>query len=43
MNSGKLVSDEIVSDLIEKFISNKEFKNRLIFDGYPRNKFKQKI
>ena len=38
MNSGKLVSDEIVSDLIEKFISNKEFRNRLIFDGYPRNK-----
>ena len=38
MNSGKLVSDEIVSDLIEKFISNNEYNNRLIFDGYPRNK-----
>ena len=38
MNSGQLVSDEIVSNLIEKFISNKEFKTRLIFDGYPRNK-----
>ena len=38
MNSGKLVSDTIASDLIEKFISNKEFNNRLIFDGYPRNK-----
>ena len=38
MNSGKLVSDHIVSDLIEKFISNKIFKSRLIFDGYPRNK-----
>jgi adenylate kinase len=38
MNSGKLVSDKIVSDLIEKFISNDEYKNRLIFDGYPRNK-----
>ena len=38
MNSGQLVSDQIVSNLIEKFISNKEFKNRLIFDGYPRNK-----
>ena len=37
MNSGHLVSDQIVSDLIEKFISNNEFKNRLIFDGYPRN------
>ena len=38
MNSGQLVSDNIVSDLIEKFISNEKFKNRLIFDGYPRNK-----
>ena len=37
MNSGSLVSDEIVGKLIEKFISKNEFKNRLIFDGYPRN------
>ena len=38
MNSGNLVSDKIASDLIEKFISLDKFKNRLIFDGYPRNK-----
>ena len=37
INSGDLVSDEIVSELIEKFISKKEFQNRIIFDGYPRN------
>ena len=37
MNNGELVSDEIVSDLIEKFISNNNYTNRLIFDGYPRN------
>tara|TARA_B100000902_G_C27090135_1_gene803400 strand:- start:90 stop:740 length:651 start_codon:yes stop_codon:yes gene_type:complete len=37
MNSGQLVSDKVVSDLIEKFISNNEYKNRFIFDGYPRN------
>ena len=37
MNSGTLVSDEIVSTLIEKFISKVEFKNKFIFDGYPRN------
>ena len=36
MNSGELVSDEIVGDLIEKFISNKNYKNKIIFDGYPR-------
>ena len=37
INTGNLVSDEIVGNLIEKFITNKEYKNRLIFDGYPRN------
>ena len=37
INSGNLVSDKVVSDLIEKHISNKNYKNRLIFDGYPRN------
>jgi adenylate kinase len=38
MNSGMLVSDSIVSDIIEKFISKVDYKDRLIFDGYPRNK-----
>ena len=42
MNSGKLVSDNIVSDLIEKFISDTNYKDRLIFDGYPRNKSQAK-
>ena len=37
INSGHLVSDNIVSDLIEKYISNQTYKSRLIFDGYPRN------
>tara|TARA_E500000331_G_C17214230_1_gene695142 strand:+ start:104 stop:754 length:651 start_codon:yes stop_codon:yes gene_type:complete len=37
VNTGSLVSDDIVSKLIENFISKKEFKNRVIFDGYPRN------
>ena len=37
INTGNLVSDEIVGNLIEKFIANKNYKNRLIFDGYPRN------
>ncbi len=36
MNSGELVSDKIVSNLIEKFISNEDYKNKIIFDGYPR-------
>ena len=37
INTGNLVSDQIVGNLIEKHISNNNFKNRLIFDGYPRN------
>ena len=37
MNSGNLVSDKIVSDLIKIYISNNDFNDRLIFDGYPRN------
>ncbi len=37
INSGELVSDTIVANLIEKFISNNEYKNKIIFDGYPRN------
>ena len=37
INSGNLVSDQIVGNLIEKYVSKKEFKDKLIFDGYPRN------
>ena len=37
INSGSLVSDLIVSNLIEKIISDKKYQNRIIFDGYPRN------
>tara|TARA_Y100000816_G_scaffold179637_1_gene129892 strand:+ start:28 stop:600 length:573 start_codon:yes stop_codon:yes gene_type:complete len=36
INSGELVSDNIVSNLIEKFVSNDNYKNKIIFDGYPR-------
>ena len=55
INSGELVSDKIVGNLIEKFVSNDSYKNQIIFDGYPRtliqaknldnllNKYKQKI
>ena len=43
INSGALVSDLIVSDLIEKIVSNKEYQNRIIFDGYPRNLNQAKI
>ena len=37
VNKGSLVSDEIINSLIENIFSNKKYKNRIIFDGYPRN------
>jgi len=37
VNSGSLVSDDIINNLIETIVSNKNYKNRIIFDGYPRN------
>tara|TARA_Y100000590_G_scaffold451676_1_gene593477 strand:+ start:616 stop:1266 length:651 start_codon:yes stop_codon:yes gene_type:complete len=36
INSGKLVSDEIVNNLIEDIISNSSISNKFLFDGYPR-------
>ena len=37
VNSGSLVSDEIINTLIENIVSRENYKNRIIFDGYPRN------
>ena len=36
MNDGKFVDDEIINKLIKKIIFDKQKKNKLIFDGYPR-------
>ncbi len=55
INSGSFVSDDIVSELIEKVLKEDKYKSRIIFDGYPRSlnqaknldylltKYKQKI
>ena len=37
LEKGLFVSDDIINDLILKFLSNNKYFNRLIFDGYPRN------
>ena len=37
INKGSLVSDDIVSNLIEKVISNSKYHDNIIFDGYPRS------
>ena len=34
---GDFVSDDIVNDLLKKFITNHNHRNKIIFDGYPRN------
>ena len=34
---GDLVSDDIVNELVRKVITNHNYRNRIIFDGYPRN------
>ena len=36
LNTGEQESDEVVNTFIEKFISDPNNFNRLIFDGYPR-------
>jgi len=37
VDKGSFVPDEIINDLISKILADKNFYNRLIFDGYPRN------
>ena len=37
INAGTLVSNDVVKKLVENFISDNKYKDRLIFDGYPRN------
>jgi len=36
IDQGDFVSDDIVN-LLKKFITNPSYRNRIIFDGYPRN------
>ena len=37
LDEGKLVSDDVINNLIESVLSNKGYFNSIIFDGYPRN------
>ena len=37
ISKGDFVSDEIVNTLLQKSITNLKFRDRIIFDGYPRN------
>ena len=37
ISNGKFVSDKTVNTLLRKSITNLKFRDRIIFDGYPRN------
>ena len=37
ISNGKFASDQIVNDLLRQSINNLKFRDRIIFDGYPRN------
>ena len=37
IDQGDFVSDDIVNKLLKKFITFPLYRNRIIFDGYPRN------
>ena len=37
INKGQFVSDEIINSILVNIVSKPELKNRIIFDGYPRN------
>ena len=37
ISQGDLISDDIVNNLLKNFIANPNYRNRIIFDGYPRN------
>ena len=37
ISKGKFASDKIVNQLLRRCITNLKFRDRIIFDGYPRN------
>ena len=37
IDKGSFVSDDIINDLIKKILTNTQYQNKIIFDGYPRN------
>ena len=37
ISKGGLAGDDIVNELLIKLIKNPKYRNRMIFDGYPRN------
>ena len=37
ISNGKFVSDKIVNTLLKQSITNLKFRDRIVFDGYPRN------
>ena len=42
ISGGSFVSDKIVNKLLRQSINNLKFRDRIIFDGYPRNVYQAK-
>ena len=42
ISKGNFVSDELVNKLLEQSIDNLKYRDRIIFDGYPRNTLQAK-
>jgi len=42
ISAGNFATDDIVNKLLIKIITNPSYRNRIIFDGYPRNIFQAK-
>ena len=42
ISNGKFVSDEIVNTLLRQSLTNLKYRDRIIFDGYPRNIYQAK-
>ena len=37
ISKGDFVADDVVNKLLKKTVINPKYKNRIVFDGYPRN------
>ena len=36
-SQGKLVTDEIIAEVLKSFLTEENFKKGILFDGFPRN------
>jgi len=37
LSKGDFANDDVVNNLLKKFVTNSKYRNQIVFDGYPRN------